>query len=68
MDTALLKQIKEQDRLFIAFIKAKQPEYLAEFKKVRNKLSCDINLACESYYENKFTHIFNDPKEVWKTE
>ncbi|CAN7943922.1 unnamed protein product [Ixodes hexagonus] len=59
--------MKQRDKLYATFIKTRCPEYLAEFKKVRNKLGSDIKQVRSIYYENKFASIYNNPRNVWRT-
>lgn len=65
IDASLLKRIKTRDKLFALFIKTKNLDQLAEYKKMRNKLAADIKQARNLYYEAKFTSIANDSRKVW---
>lgn len=47
--------------------KPRRPDYLVEFKKIRNKLGSEIKRARTTYYQNKFSDIFNDARKMWKT-
>lgn len=65
IDATLLKRIKTRDKLFATFIQTKNLNQLAEYKKMRNKLTSDIKRARNLYYENKFNSISNDSRKVW---
>lgn len=63
----LLKRINERNKLYDTFIKTKDLDILAEYKKRRNKLNSDIKKAKVNYYKNKFITIQHNPVKVWKT-
>lgn len=65
IDASLLKRIKGRDKLFASFIRTKNLDQLAEYKKIRNKLTYDIKHARNLYYENRFVSISNDSRKVW---
>lgn len=65
IDAYLLKRIKIRNKLFASFIQTKNLDQLAEYKKMRNKLTYDIKQARNLYYENRFASISNDSRKVW---
>lgn len=65
VDATLLKRIKTRDKLFASFIQTKNLDQLAEYKKMRNKLTSDIKRARNLYYENRFNSISHDSRKVW---
>lgn len=64
---ALLRRIKEKNKLFHKFIGNRDLRMLMEYKKIRNRLSSDIKKSRITYYANKFAEIYFDPQKTWRT-
>lgn len=64
MTPDLFKIINVRNRMYHKFIKLRDENILAEYKKSRNKLASDIKKSKLHYHQNKFLAISNDPKKI----
>lgn len=63
---ALLNKIAAKNNMYHSFVKTRDPQKFAEFKKYRNKLNAELRYAKICYYENLFSQVANDKKKFWQ--
>ena len=61
----ILASIKQNNKLYTTYIKTKCPLSLANYKKIRNKVTHDKEVAKKAYFENLFNNTSNST-DTWK--
>lgn len=62
----LYRRIKIKNKLYHDFIRSRNTDALAEYKKYRNVLNSEIRKAKQNYYEKLFESIYNDQRKLWE--
>ena len=45
----------------------KDASYWSDYKKLRNKVTCELRKRVQEYYHNLIDETQNNPKAMWKT-
>lgn len=56
-----------KQKLYDEFITTRDPTYLLNFKKSRNKLNNEVRKARTQYYLDSLQSCQNDTRQIWKT-
>lgn len=59
-------RLKEKNKLYHDFLKCKDQDLLAAFKKYRSKLTYDLKNAKQEYYKHLSYLVQSDPKKIWE--